>query len=101
MDICKDFERVFREMVESEICIGNSLLYVCYASILESKGKLHDAHMVYQSGVLRSLFLSPQYGCLYVFLAQIGGVWLIGCFKLCHNTCTVALLLGMPNRSSC
>lgn len=54
MDICKDFERVFREMVESEICIGNSLLYVCYASILESKGKLHDAHMVYQSGVLRN-----------------------------------------------
>lgn len=66
MDICKDFERVFREMVESEICIGNSLLYVCYASILESKGKLHDAHMVYQSGVLRSLSLSPSPVCVSI-----------------------------------
>jgi hypothetical protein len=66
MDICKDFERVFREMVESEICLGHSLLYVCYASILESKGMLHDAHMVYQSGVLRSLSFSLPSMCVYM-----------------------------------
>ncbi|KAG6722637.1 hypothetical protein I3843_03G172900 [Carya illinoinensis] len=54
MDVSEDFESVFREMTESEICLGHSLLYVWYASFLESKGKLHDAHMVYQSGFLRN-----------------------------------------------
>ncbi|GMY10146.1 mitotic checkpoint serine/threonine-protein kinase BUB1 [Fagus crenata] len=54
MDISNDFESVFREMVESEICIGHSILYVCYASFLELKQKLHDAHLVYKSGISRN-----------------------------------------------
>uniref|UniRef100_A0A2N9GGX0 Protein kinase domain-containing protein n=1 Tax=Fagus sylvatica TaxID=28930 RepID=A0A2N9GGX0_FAGSY len=54
MDVSNDFESVFREMVESEICIGHSILYVCYASFLELKQKLHDAHLVYKSGISRN-----------------------------------------------
>ncbi|KAL0001972.1 hypothetical protein SO802_015753 [Lithocarpus litseifolius] len=54
MDVSNDFESVFREMVESEICIDHSMLYVCYASFLELKQKLHDAHLVYQYGMLRN-----------------------------------------------
>ncbi|KAL6286550.1 hypothetical protein ACE6H2_010940 [Prunus campanulata] len=48
MDFSEDFESVFQKMWESKICVGNSLLYVWYASFLESQGKLYDASMVYQ-----------------------------------------------------
>lgn len=99
MDVSNDFESVFREMVESEICIDHSMLYVCYASFLELKQKLHDAHLVYQYGMLRSLSFSlPN---LFVSLSQILGFLSFWCFKLCHNTRNVTLLLGMPNRLSC
>ncbi|KAB1209899.1 Mitotic checkpoint serine/threonine-protein kinase BUB1 [Morella rubra] len=54
MDVSKDFESVFIDMVKREICVGHSLLYVCYASFLESKGKLYDAHIVYQSAISRN-----------------------------------------------
>ncbi|PQM34764.1 mitotic checkpoint serine/threonine-protein kinase BUB1 isoform X1 [Prunus yedoensis var. nudiflora] len=54
MDFSEDFESVFQKMWESKICVGNSLLYVWYASFLESKGKLCDATMVYQMGILRN-----------------------------------------------
>ncbi|KAJ4729775.1 mitotic checkpoint serine/threonine-protein kinase BUB1-like [Melia azedarach] len=49
----KDFEKVFREMEEIEICIGHSLLYQWYALFLEAKGKWEDAHLVYQIGISR------------------------------------------------
>ena len=48
-----------------------------------------------------SLSPSPICLCLFVSLSQIGGVLSFWCFKLCHNTCNVTLLLGMPNRLSC
>lgn len=51
----KDFEKVFREMEESKICVGHSLLYEWYAVFLEAKGKWQEAHMVYQIGISRSL----------------------------------------------
>ncbi|VVA28476.1 PREDICTED: mitotic [Prunus dulcis] len=54
MDFSEDFESVFQKMWESKICVGNSLLYVWYASFLESKGKLYDASMVYQMGISRN-----------------------------------------------
>lgn len=101
MDVSNDFESVFREMVESEICIDHSMLYVCYASFLELKQKLHDAHLVYQFGMLRSLSFSLPNLFVCLFLFQIGSVLSFRCFKLCHNTCNVTLLLGMPNRLSC
>ncbi|XP_021894250.1 mitotic checkpoint serine/threonine-protein kinase BUB1 isoform X2 [Carica papaya] len=49
----KDFEKVFREMEESKICVGHSLLYEWYAVFLEAKGKWQEAHMVYQIGISR------------------------------------------------
>lgn len=94
MDVSEDFESVFREITESEICLGHSLLYVWYASFLESKGKLHDAHMVYQSGFLRSFSFSV---CLCFF----SRLELFERVNLCPNTCNVALRLGMPNHLSC
>lgn len=42
-------------MLETKICVGHSVLYIWYASFLESKGKLYDAQMVYQMGILRSI----------------------------------------------
>ncbi|KAH7576961.1 hypothetical protein JRO89_XS01G0183100 [Xanthoceras sorbifolium] len=49
----KDFEKVFRDIEETEICIGHSLLYQWYALFLEAKGKWQDAHMVYHIGISR------------------------------------------------
>ncbi|XP_062020062.1 mitotic checkpoint serine/threonine-protein kinase BUB1 [Rosa rugosa] len=54
MGFIEDFEGLFMEMLDRKICIGQSLLYVWYASFLESKGKLYDAHMVYQMGISRN-----------------------------------------------
>ena len=73
MDVSNDFESVFREMVESEICIGHSILYVCYASFLELKQKLHDAHFVYKSGISRSLSYSlpNEFVCVFVSLSDM------------------------------
>ncbi|CAA7014002.1 unnamed protein product [Microthlaspi erraticum] len=49
----EDFERVYREVEEKEICIGNSLLYEWYAFFLEVKGLWQRANVVYQSGLSR------------------------------------------------
>ncbi|XP_004303098.1 PREDICTED: mitotic checkpoint serine/threonine-protein kinase BUB1 isoform X2 [Fragaria vesca subsp. vesca] len=51
MGFIQDYETVFLEMLDRKICIGQSLLYVWYASFLESKGKLYDAQMVYHFGI--------------------------------------------------
>ncbi|KAJ6733993.1 MITOTIC CHECKPOINT SERINE/THREONINE-PROTEIN KINASE BUB1 [Salix koriyanagi] len=48
-----DFENVFKEMEENNICRGNSLLYELYAGFLEAKEKWKEAYMVYQTGILR------------------------------------------------
>ncbi|GLT26028.1 hypothetical protein SLA2020_011190 [Shorea laevis] len=49
----EDFERVFREMEENEICVGHNLLYEWYAYFLEAKGRWKEANMVYQTGISR------------------------------------------------
>ncbi|KAI4333945.1 hypothetical protein L6164_018693 [Bauhinia variegata] len=54
MSVSEDFERVFREMMDNEICAGHSSVYVWSASFLESKGKWHDAHKLYQLGIFRN-----------------------------------------------
>uniref|UniRef100_A0A803QJH3 Protein kinase domain-containing protein n=1 Tax=Cannabis sativa TaxID=3483 RepID=A0A803QJH3_CANSA len=51
---CKDYAGIFTEMLEKKICVGQSLLYVWYASYIESKGKLYEAQMVYQMGIMRN-----------------------------------------------
>ncbi|XP_024018206.1 mitotic checkpoint serine/threonine-protein kinase BUB1 [Morus notabilis] len=53
--LCEDFGSIFNEMLESKICVRHSSLYVWYAAFLESKGKLYEAQMVYQMGILRSI----------------------------------------------
>jgi hypothetical protein len=50
-----DFENVFKEMEEHNICRGNSLLYELYAGFLEAKENWKEAYMVYQTGILRLL----------------------------------------------
>lgn len=65
--LCKDFDRIFPEMLEKKICVGHSLLYVWYATFLESKGKLYDAQMVYQMGILRSI--SSLMPCWFFFFS--------------------------------
>ncbi|EXB44632.1 Mitotic checkpoint serine/threonine-protein kinase [Morus notabilis] len=50
--LCEDFGSIFNEMLESKICVRHSSLYVWYAAFLESKGKLYEAQMVYQMGIL-------------------------------------------------
>ena len=80
MDVSNDFESVFREMVESEICIDHSVLYVCYASFLELKQKLHDAHLVYQYGMLRSLSFS------------LPNLFVSVCFSLSDWRCLILLV---------
>ncbi|XP_048327230.2 mitotic checkpoint serine/threonine-protein kinase BUB1 [Ziziphus jujuba] len=50
----EDFGTIFTDMLESKICVGHSVLYIWYASFLEAKGKLFDAQMVYQMGIMRN-----------------------------------------------
>ncbi|KAJ8627795.1 hypothetical protein MRB53_021102 [Persea americana] len=53
-DATQDFERVFRVLEEKKICLRHSLLYESYAAFLEAKGKLVEAHEVYQLGISRN-----------------------------------------------
>ncbi|KAE9457694.1 hypothetical protein C3L33_10423, partial [Rhododendron williamsianum] len=53
MDASPDFESVFREMEQNQMCVNNSMLYESYALFLEAKGKLTDALVVYQLGISR------------------------------------------------
>ncbi|XP_010490284.1 PREDICTED: mitotic checkpoint serine/threonine-protein kinase BUB1-like [Camelina sativa] len=48
---CEDFESVYREVEEKEICKGHSLLYEWYAIFLEVKGLWRRANSVYQTGL--------------------------------------------------
>lgn len=54
----EDFETGFKELLEQEICVGNSLLYIWLAVFLESKGRLNDANIVYELGLMRYPYLS-------------------------------------------
>lgn len=54
----EDFETGFKELLEQEICISNSLLYIWLAAFLESKGRLNDANIVYELGLMRYSYLS-------------------------------------------
>ncbi|KAM0952193.1 putative protein kinase BUB family [Dioscorea sansibarensis] len=52
-DVTQDFERVFRMLEVKSICQAHSLLYEAYGIFLISKGRLVEAHDVYQLGVSR------------------------------------------------
>ncbi|KAM7495094.1 hypothetical protein LguiB_029703 [Lonicera macranthoides] len=54
MDGSSDFDSIFRQMEDYKICLYNSLRYEAVAIFLEAKGKLHDAHSVYQLGISRN-----------------------------------------------
>ncbi|GAB2294501.1 protein kinase [Dionaea muscipula] len=51
MDCSGDFESVYGEMEECKICLKNAVLYETGALFLEAKGKLVDAHRVYEIGI--------------------------------------------------
>nr|XP_043626262.1 mitotic checkpoint serine/threonine-protein kinase BUB1 isoform X2 [Erigeron canadensis] len=54
IDLSPEYEAAFREMEEYKICLDKSLLYESYALLLESKGMMREAHLVYQSGISRN-----------------------------------------------
>ena len=83
MGFIQDYETVFLEMLDRKICIGQSLLYVWYASFLESKGKLYDAQMVYHIGISRSsLFLRKiiLFFCVCIFELEFHYTMLMICY---------------------
>jgi len=53
MGVSDDFDSVFKEMLDSNVCTNNSSLYVWSASFFELKGRLHDALTIYQLGICR------------------------------------------------
>lgn len=53
----QDFERVFRMLEVKSICQACSLLYEAYGIFLISKGRLVEAHDVYQLGVSRFVYI--------------------------------------------
>lgn len=61
MDFSPNYEAVFREIEQLKICLDKALLYESYALFLEAKGMMKEAHLVYQSGISRSLQSSPLY----------------------------------------
>ncbi|XP_020209853.1 mitotic checkpoint serine/threonine-protein kinase BUB1-like, partial [Cajanus cajan] len=54
MGVSDDFDSVFKEMLDSNICADNSSLYVWSASFFELKGKLRDALNIYHLGISRN-----------------------------------------------
>ncbi|KAL2640698.1 hypothetical protein AAZX31_06G272000 [Glycine max] len=54
MGVSDDFDSVFKEMLDSNVCTNNSSLYVWSASFFELKGRLHDALTIYQLGICRN-----------------------------------------------
>ncbi|KHN24282.1 Checkpoint serine/threonine-protein kinase BUB1 [Glycine soja] len=54
MGVSDDFESVFKEMLDSNVCTNSSSLYVWSASFFELKGRLHDALTIYQLGICRN-----------------------------------------------
>lgn len=59
LDSNQDFEKVFRDMIEYEICVAHAEIYQWYAHFLEIRGKWQDAHTVYNMGILRYFSISP------------------------------------------
>ncbi|KAF5786088.1 putative protein kinase BUB family [Helianthus annuus] len=54
MDFSPDHRAVFTEIEQLQICLDKALLYESYALVLEAKGMMGEAHLVYQSGILRN-----------------------------------------------
>ncbi|XP_061355572.1 mitotic checkpoint serine/threonine-protein kinase BUB1 [Gastrolobium bilobum] len=54
MGVSADFDSVFKEMLDSDVCANNSSLYVWSACFFELKGRLRDALTVYQLGISRN-----------------------------------------------
>ncbi|KAK6919095.1 Mad3/Bub1 homology region 1, partial [Dillenia turbinata] len=54
LDCTQDFDTVYREIEESQICVNNALLYEGLATFLEAKGQLIDALMIYRLGISRN-----------------------------------------------
>ncbi|XP_050382639.1 mitotic checkpoint serine/threonine-protein kinase BUB1 [Argentina anserina] len=54
MRFIEDYETLFLELMDKEICGGNSKLYVGYAYFLESIGKAYHADRVYKMGIQRN-----------------------------------------------
>ncbi|GAV80586.1 Pkinase domain-containing protein/Mad3_BUB1_I domain-containing protein [Cephalotus follicularis] len=114
LDGTKDFQRVYAEMEENEICVYHSLLYEWYALFLEVKEKWLDAHKVYQIGILRkaeplerlrgaqSLFLKRMFERLNgSSLQKIGGDELTKSQKCYVNPWSPSTMKGLLQKINC
>ncbi|KAK7263680.1 hypothetical protein RJT34_31274 [Clitoria ternatea] len=54
MGVSADFDGVFKEMLDSNVCANNSSLYVWSASFFEMKGRFRDALTIYNLGICRN-----------------------------------------------
>ncbi|KAL4320631.1 hypothetical protein AHAS_Ahas14G0029800 [Arachis hypogaea] len=54
MGVSSDFESVFMEMLNCNVCTKNASLYVWSACFFELKGMLHDALTIYHLGISRN-----------------------------------------------
>ncbi|KAG9440333.1 hypothetical protein H6P81_020498 [Aristolochia fimbriata] len=52
-DVIQDFDEIFKLMEERKMFLSHSLLYESYAIYLEAKGRLLEAHRIYQLGITR------------------------------------------------
>lgn len=70
MGFSENYASIFEEIMESNICVGQAVLYAWYAVFLESKGKLYEAQMVYQMGISRSISSPLCYAFVFTWNAK-------------------------------
>lgn len=77
----EEHENIYGEMEKNKICAGHSSVYEWYALFLEAKGKLLDAHLIYQTGISRNAEpLERLKKALALFLSRMSDI---------VNACTV------------
>ncbi|XP_045820362.1 mitotic checkpoint serine/threonine-protein kinase BUB1 isoform X4 [Trifolium pratense] len=54
MDASADFDCVFKQLLDSDVCANDASLYVYAACFFEAKGRLRDAQIIYKLGISRN-----------------------------------------------
>ncbi|XP_045788197.1 mitotic checkpoint serine/threonine-protein kinase BUB1-like [Trifolium pratense] len=54
MDASADFDCVFKQLLDSDVCANDASLYVYSACFFEAKGRLRDAQTIYKLGISRN-----------------------------------------------
>jgi checkpoint serine/threonine-protein kinase len=56
MDASADFDSVFKQLLDSNVCANDAKLYVYSAMFFEAKGRLRDAGTIYKLGISKLVF---------------------------------------------